>query len=159
MGCPCSTKIFGTIRTQSCLGAAKPIPALRGDHCVVGGAVCFEETNVARDHTSHYPDPHSDRCAADVAVQLGMGILSVRRIGTDPRDRAHPRAARPNIVHPVAVAEKSRGSSMSDDRPRIVKNTTEAREGVTGHNVRYVLIISVVGAGVVLAGLWLYYFA
>jgi hypothetical protein len=48
---------------------------------------------------------------------------------------------------------------MSDDRPRIVKNTTEAREGVTGHNVRYVLIISVVGAAVVLAGLWLHYFA
>ena len=48
---------------------------------------------------------------------------------------------------------------MSDDQLRIVKNTTEAREGVTGHNVRYVLIISVVGAAVVLAGLWFYYFA
>jgi len=36
---------------------------------------------------------------------------------------------------------------------------SEAREGVTGHNVRYVLIISVVGAAVVLAGLWFYYFA
>jgi hypothetical protein len=48
---------------------------------------------------------------------------------------------------------------MSDDRPRIVKNTTEAREGVTGHNVRYVLITSLVGAAVVLAGLWFYYFA
>jgi hypothetical protein len=49
-------------------------------------------------------------------------------------------------------------SPMSEDRPRIVKNTTEAREGVTGHNVRYVLITSVVGAAVILAGLWLYYF-
>jgi hypothetical protein len=48
---------------------------------------------------------------------------------------------------------------MSDEQPRIVKSTTEAREGVTGHNVRYVLVVSVVGAAVVLAGLWFYYFA
>jgi hypothetical protein len=48
---------------------------------------------------------------------------------------------------------------MSDDRPRIIKNTTEAREGVTGHNVRYVLITSLVGAALILAGLWFYYFA
>ncbi len=44
------------------------------------------------------------------------------------------------------------------DRP-IVKSATEAREGVTGHNVRYVLTISLVGVIVVLAGLWLYFFA
>ncbi len=29
---------------------------------------------------------------------------------------------------------------------RIVETTTEARQGVTGHNVRYVLIFSVLGA-------------
>ena len=40
-----------------------------------------------------------------------------------------------------------------------MKDTTQAREGVTGHNVRYVLIISLIGICVVFAGLWLYYFA
>jgi hypothetical protein len=29
---------------------------------------------------------------------------------------------------------------------RVVESTTEARQGVTGHNVRYVLIFSVVAA-------------
>ena len=48
---------------------------------------------------------------------------------------------------------------MSDDQRRIVKGTTEAREGVTGHNVRYVLIISLVGIVILFGGLWLYYFA
>jgi hypothetical protein len=64
----------------------------------------------------------------------------------------------------VAVGENNwespmSDSPMSDDRPRIVKSTTEAREGVTGHNVRYVLLTSLVGAAVILAGLWLFYFA
>ena len=48
---------------------------------------------------------------------------------------------------------------MSDDTRRIVKGTTEAREGVTGHNVRYVLMVSLVGVIVLFAGLWLIYFA
>ncbi len=29
---------------------------------------------------------------------------------------------------------------------RVVESTTEARQGVTGHNVRYVLVISVAAA-------------
>jgi hypothetical protein len=43
---------------------------------------------------------------------------------------------------------------MNDDTP-IVKSTTEAREAVTGHNVRY----SLAGTAIVLVGLWFYYFA
>ena len=42
--------------------------------------------------------------------------------------------------------------------PRIIKSATEAREGVTGHNVRYVLIVSLSGIVLLFAGLWLYFF-
>ncbi len=47
-----------------------------------------------------------------------------------------------------------------DDRttkPRIVKSTNEAREGVTGHNVRYVLAISLIGIVVIFAAFWFYF--
>lgn len=40
----------------------------------------------------------------------------------------------------------------------IVKTATEAREGVTGHGVRYVLTISTIAVIVILAVLWLFYF-
>ena len=48
---------------------------------------------------------------------------------------------------------------MSDEGRRIVKGATEAREGVTGHNVRYVLAASLAAVIIVFAGLWLYFFA
>jgi hypothetical protein len=38
-------------------------------------------------------------------------------------------------------------------------STTEAREGVTGHNVRYVLIFSLVGAVAALVILYLVFFS
>jgi hypothetical protein len=41
---------------------------------------------------------------------------------------------------------------------RTVKDTVEARAGVTGHNVRYVLAISMTGAVLVFGLLWLYFF-
>ena len=44
------------------------------------------------------------------------------------------------------------------DQP-IVKSATEAREGVTGHNVRYVLIVNLAGVVLVFGALWLYFFA
>jgi hypothetical protein len=40
-----------------------------------------------------------------------------------------------------------------DIERRIEKTTTEARAGVTGHNVRYVLTASLLGAVIVFAGL------
>jgi hypothetical protein len=49
-------------------------------------------------------------------------------------------------------------SSQSDERP-IVTTTDRAREGVTGHNVRYVLAISMIAVVVIFGGLWLYYFS
>ena len=40
---------------------------------------------------------------------------------------------------------------------RIVKDTNEAREAVTGHNVRYVLTASLIGVIVIFAAFWLYF--
>jgi hypothetical protein len=48
---------------------------------------------------------------------------------------------------------------MTDPDRVIVKNATEAREGVTGHNVRYVLVVSLAAIIIVFAGLWFYFFA
>ena len=42
---------------------------------------------------------------------------------------------------------------------RPVVSTNQARQGVTGNNVRYVLGIGVAAIVVIFAGLWLYYFA
>lgn len=36
--------------------------------------------------------------------------------------------------------------------------TTEARQGVTGHNVNIVLVVSTIGAIVCLALIWAYFF-
>lgn len=40
----------------------------------------------------------------------------------------------------------------------VVKSTTAARQGVTGHNVRYVLLIGTTAVIVIFAALWLFYF-
>ena len=40
----------------------------------------------------------------------------------------------------------------------IVESTTEARAGVTGHNVRYVLVFGTVGVAVLFAALLIYFF-
>jgi hypothetical protein len=42
---------------------------------------------------------------------------------------------------------------------RPVVPTTQARQGVTGHNVRYVLGASMAAIVVAFAAIWLYYFA
>jgi hypothetical protein len=47
---------------------------------------------------------------------------------------------------------------MIERDQRTVKSATEAREGVTGHNVRYVLIVSVVGVILAFGAVWLYFF-
>ena len=45
-----------------------------------------------------------------------------------------------------------------DQEPRIVRTTTEARQSVTGHNVRYVLIYGTAAVVILFVVLWLYYF-
>ena len=40
----------------------------------------------------------------------------------------------------------------------VVRTATQAREGVTGHGVRYVLLISTAAVVVLFAAIWLFYF-
>ena len=42
---------------------------------------------------------------------------------------------------------------------RIVESTTEARQGVTGHNVRYVLVFGTLGAVIAMAVVYLVVFS
>jgi hypothetical protein len=44
------------------------------------------------------------------------------------------------------------------DKNRIVEDTTAARQGVTGHNVRYVLGISLVSAVIALGAIWILFY-
>ena len=48
-------------------------------------------------------------------------------------------------------------TNQSTERP-VVKTAIEARDGVTGHGVRYVLMISTALVIVIFAALWLFYF-
>ena len=49
-------------------------------------------------------------------------------------------------------------TNQSTPEAPVVRTTTQAREGVTGHGVRYVLMISTAAVVVIFAGLWLFYF-
>ena len=49
-------------------------------------------------------------------------------------------------------------TSTNTPETPVVRTTTQAREGVTGHGVRYVLVISTVAIVVIFAALWLFYF-
>ena len=40
----------------------------------------------------------------------------------------------------------------------VTRTTTQARDGVTGHGVRYVLLIGTVAVVVLFAAIWMYYF-
>jgi hypothetical protein len=46
----------------------------------------------------------------------------------------------------------------SDGRQPVYKRTDEARQGVVGHNVKYVLMISLGAAVLLLACIWLMFF-
>ena len=50
------------------------------------------------------------------------------------------------------------GTNQSTTETPVVRTTTQAREGVTGHGVRYVLTISTVAVIVIFSALWLFYF-
>jgi hypothetical protein len=45
------------------------------------------------------------------------------------------------------------------DEPLIQKSTTEARQGTTGQNVRVVLVVSLLGAIVVLSIVYFWFFS
>ena len=50
------------------------------------------------------------------------------------------------------------GKSQTDTERPVVTTATRAREGVTGHGVRYVLGVSTALVILIFAGLWLFYF-
>ena len=50
------------------------------------------------------------------------------------------------------------GTNQSTTETPVVRTTTQAREGVTGHGVRYVLTISTALVVVIFGALWLFYF-
>jgi hypothetical protein len=45
----------------------------------------------------------------------------------------------------------------TEDQPKVVTKN-RARAGVTGHNVRYVLLFGTVGVAVLFAALWFFFF-
>jgi hypothetical protein len=51
-----------------------------------------------------------------------------------------------------------RNTDSNSSSPRPVKTTNEARQGITGQNVRSVLIISTVSVIAAFVVIWLYYF-
>lgn len=44
------------------------------------------------------------------------------------------------------------------ENDRVIASATEARAGVIGHNVRYVLVVGTVGVAVLFAALMIYFF-
>ena len=51
-----------------------------------------------------------------------------------------------------------RNPNADSNPPRIVKTTNEARQGISGQNVRTVLIVGTGAVIVIFALLWLFYF-
>ena len=49
-------------------------------------------------------------------------------------------------------------ANQSGPQTPVVRTATQAREGVTGHGVRYVLVISAAAVVVIFTTLWLFYF-
>lgn len=49
-------------------------------------------------------------------------------------------------------------TNQSAPETPVVRTTTQARQGITGHGVRYVLVISTAAIVVIFAALWLFYF-
>jgi hypothetical protein len=48
--------------------------------------------------------------------------------------------------------------NQTETEAPIVRTATQAREGVTGHGVRYVLLFGTAAVVIIFAGLWLFYF-
>jgi hypothetical protein len=57
----------------------------------------------------------------------------------------------------TGIVDMATSTRPTSEAP-VVKTTTEARDGVTGHGVRYVLVWSVAAVVIIFGGLWLFYF-
>jgi hypothetical protein len=61
------------------------------------------------------------------------------------------------VVALTGIVDMATSTRPTSEAP-IVKTATEAREGVTGQGVRYVLFWSIAAVVVIFGGLWLFYF-
>jgi hypothetical protein len=97
----------------------------------------------------------SATCISNSAAAIAFPVFTI------PPDcrRAQGVAHRRNPDQSVSLSPDIRGEFFMKAEPHTVVTATDARQGVTGHNVRYVLIISVAASVVIFAGLLLYYFA
>jgi hypothetical protein len=64
---------------------------------------------------------------------------------------------RSQVVVLARIMNMATSTRQTSEAP-IVKTATEAREGVTGQGVRYVLVWSVAAVVVIFGALWLFYF-
>jgi len=63
--------------------------------------LAFRRERHVVDYSGHYSDPVADRRVADVAVQLGMGLLPGGHAWPHPDHRDHPGAHRTNLTTPL----------------------------------------------------------
>jgi hypothetical protein len=93
--------------------------------------------------------------------QLPRGCVCGGRQRLNRSPKAEPRNSLP-ADHRYGPAGSGyfgvRAMAERSDTTRIVRSTTEARDAVTGHNVRYVLYIGTAAVVVIFAALWFYYF-
>jgi hypothetical protein len=89
------------------------------------------------------------RTAFRIGCDLGRTARS-KKVQTSLRQSAG------NLTHDNRVYVGKQAAGHDRAGSSIVRTATEAREGVMGHNVRYVLVASLAA---VFAGLWLYFFA
>jgi hypothetical protein len=89
-------------------------------------------------------------------------VTAGRRSGTADRSRALPFTVALRdwfpLPHEDAAMERSPERSSGTGKPT-QKSANEAREGVVGHNVRYVLLFGLAGAIVAFAVVYGYFFA
>jgi hypothetical protein len=69
---------------------------------------------VARNDTAHYLDFAAHRRSAELAVQFGLGLLSLRRAGTRRDHSSHPRADGKAIT-PITSTKKIGNSAPATD--------------------------------------------
>jgi hypothetical protein len=55
-------------------------------------------------------------------------------------------------------ADEPESPMSHQDTHHPVLTAVEAREGVTGHNVRYVLVVGIAGVVIAFGALWFYFF-
>jgi hypothetical protein len=89
-----------------------------------------------------------------LGVALTYGLISTRRRRDNPVAQRLTDAATRELYREEEDRRVRRETAADEEaRPQGPLNTTEARQGVTGHNVNYVLGVSLVLAAIAAVGL------